>query len=942
MRFFSLPFILSHLPLLLCVALPTSLSAQTTRTNLKGTVVDSAQAPLAGVSVVLLKAADSVLVSFGLTNEEGRFHLRRVPAGDYLLQMSVLNYARYSESVVLDGIKEEQDLGLIRMQTPVYSLGETVIEAERTPIFINGDTIEYNADAFKTQANAVVEDLLKKLPGVQVDRDGSIKAQGETVRKVLVDGKEFFGDDPQMATKNLPADAVDRVQVFDKKSEVAEFTGIDDGQRDKTINLELKEEKKQGVFGSVKGGYGTENRYAGKANVNRFNNRLQFSSLGMLNNVNEAGFSFGDYISFLGGMQNMMSGGGGSMRISIEDDGSTPIDLGGNNQGFIRTGLGGVNFNYDLSKKSQLFTNYLYSNIRTRKDRELYRENFLGDQTYITESAQEQLTEYGQHRFNLTLRQDLDSLSKLTFKAQAGYREGLNDNLNTTANLNAERVLENDGLSDYHSEADRLDLNTELFYLRRFRKKGRAFTAQANFGRQTDDISLNLYSVNSFFGGGDNPFRSDTITQNQFQDLNQISYGGRVTFTEPLGRGKYIEANYRHSNYGETSRRDVFDRALSPGFEDIFNPFLSNHFRKDYLYDRGGLNFRRNKKSSQFNLGVAYQQSRLNGEIFSQDTTITKTFRNFLPSLYYNYEIATAKSVSFQYDTEIREPSLEELQPLVNNTDPLNIYLGNPDLEAEYRHRANLHLMIYDQFNFIHFFADLSATYTLNKITYARSIDSLFRQTTQPINVGQDIRVQSFLNYGMPIRPLKMKFNVETRSTYNRGITFVNNIENTTDRWNHVFQLVLENRRKDIVDLQVGGELGLNRNTYSVNQELDQAFVSQRYFVDVYLTLGKSKKWTLDSNFDYMVYPGDQFGSAQTIALWKASVGRSFLKNDRAELRLIGFDLLNQNQGFNRINELNFLQEERVNSLGRYVMLQFTWRLSVFGAPGPSIDFRHR
>ncbi|MEL7534867.1 MAG: TonB-dependent receptor, partial [Bacteroidota bacterium] len=381
--------------MLVSLLIQSNAFAQSPKTNISATIADSAETPIAGASVVLLRAADSVLVSFAMSNGEGKVVLRRIPQGKYLFQVSALQYSRYSEPLLVEGGLAERELGIIKMYDPEYTLGETVIEGERTPIFINGDTLEYNADAFKTQPGDNVEELLRKLPGVEVQRDGTVKAQGEEVQRVLVDGKEFFGDDPQMATKNLPADAIDRVQVFDKASETAEFTGIDDGNEQKTINLKLKEDKKQGAFGKLTGGYGTDNRYEGKANINRFTNRLQLSALGMMNNINEAGFSLNDYLNFMGGMQNLMAGGG-EMRLTIEDDGSLPIDM-GDNQGLINTAGGGLNFNYDITKKTELSVNYLYSNIKTRRDREVYRENFLGDQTYISETEQDQLSQYNQH-----------------------------------------------------------------------------------------------------------------------------------------------------------------------------------------------------------------------------------------------------------------------------------------------------------------------------------------------------------------------------------------------------------------------------------------------------------------------------------------------------------------------------------------------------------------
>ena len=344
---------------LLCFS-TTFVYAQTTKATISGIVSDTSNTPLLGATVVVLQAKDSVLKSFALSDKEGNFAIKRVAAGEYILQITFIGYQKVSQPFSIKPDQSAWDAGTFILQPEILTADEVSIEADRTPILMKGDTIQYNADAFKTQPNAVVEDLLKKLPGVEVERDGTVKAQGETVQKVLVDGKEFFGDDPKMATKNLPADAVDNVQVFDKKSEMAEFTGVDDGNEQKTINLELKEDKKQGVFGNVTAGYGTDNRYESRLNLNRFNDKLQFSAIGMANNTNRQGFSIGDYINLMGGMSNLMGGGGGSFSLSLNtEEVGIPLENGLNN-GFVNTGAGGINFNYDLGKNTSLSTSYFF------------------------------------------------------------------------------------------------------------------------------------------------------------------------------------------------------------------------------------------------------------------------------------------------------------------------------------------------------------------------------------------------------------------------------------------------------------------------------------------------------------------------------------------------------------------------------------------------------
>ncbi|MBK6993898.1 MAG: carboxypeptidase-like regulatory domain-containing protein [Lewinellaceae bacterium] len=319
--------------------------------HIEGQVADSSGIGLPAASVVLLEKKDSLFVLFGLTDEAGRFTLKRIEPGEYVLQISYLGYKNHWQALEIKAGQGNANLGKIVLEPSSMLLNDVEITADRVPLSMRKDTLEYNALAFKTQPGAVVEDLLKKLPGIQVQPDGTIKAQGKTVQNVLVEGKEFFGNDPKIATKNLPADAVNKVQVFDKKSESAEFTGIEDGRDERTINLKLKDGKKQGYFGKANIGAGTEGRYEGNFNLNRFGRRTQMSAIGMANNNNQQGFSFQDYINFMGGLGNFMSGGsgGGSMRLSFNiEDGGVPMGpmL---DRGFTESWAGGANFNTDFS-----------------------------------------------------------------------------------------------------------------------------------------------------------------------------------------------------------------------------------------------------------------------------------------------------------------------------------------------------------------------------------------------------------------------------------------------------------------------------------------------------------------------------------------------------------------------------------------------------------------
>ena len=398
-------------------------SAQSSRVDIEGVIADTLEAPLAGASVVLLNAADSSLVSFGTTRSDGVFRLRRVKPGSYTLQVAFLGFAPYSKPLDVDN--EPVDLGMIVLSTAVSELDALVITAEYIPMVVKKDTLEYNADAFQMRANANVEDLLRRLPGIQVEQDGSIRAQGEEVEKVLVDGKEFFGNDPRIATQNLPADAVDKVQVYDKQSDMAEFSGIDDGEEAKTINLALKEDSKQGYFGNASGGYGNDeltSRYEGKASVNRFSPTTQTSFIGNLNNVNQQGFSMGDYIGFMGGM---MGSGFSMMNIPM----GTGVE-----DGFSVTTAAGLNFNHDFGAKTSLQSSYFLNQVNNDQDRLINQQQLLGS-SLSSRSTQSSLQQRNtsNHRLNLNVKHEFNEGQDLRLRGNLSAVDSRMENTSARA-----------------------------------------------------------------------------------------------------------------------------------------------------------------------------------------------------------------------------------------------------------------------------------------------------------------------------------------------------------------------------------------------------------------------------------------------------------------------------------------------------------------------------
>jgi len=924
--------------LLLYIFLLLSLTAfsQNKSVTVEGAVADSSGIGLPSASVVLLQQKDSVMHAFGLSGPEGRFAVKRVAPGDYILQITYLGYQTYAQRVSVPADQPKFSLEKILLAPSNTLLNAVDITAQQAPISIRKDTIEYNAGAFQTQPGSVVEDLLRKLPGVEVQQDGTIKAQGETVQNVLVEGKEFFGNDPKIATKNLPADAVDKVQVFDKKSDMAEFTGIEDGRDQKTINLKLKADKKQGHFGNVSAGYGTENRYQGKFNLNRFSKKMQFSAIGAANNTNEQAFSFEDYINVMGGLSNFMTGGGsGRVRIEINEDSGIPLP-GSTSRGFTDTQAGGLNLNYEFSQKTELNGNYFFNRIENDLDRLATRQNLLGFGNYDSRDQELRNSENMNHRLNLTLRHKIDSFQNIIARANFSYNDAaLFSDLNS-ATFDAADVLQNNSRRLFDSDGNNLRGDASFTYRRRLGRKGRNFVADLTYRTGNDDRIARLTADNTFYRNG--PDSTGYVRQRQQYGNDTENYGASLSYTEPLGKQQYLELRASRQQYTNNTEKNFYDLFEVPTPGETFNPLLSNRFRRGYRYDRAGLNYLRNRKYYNLTAGAALQNSVLDGTLAGSEENLSRKFTRVLPALFFNYEPRIGRNFAVEYTTDLREPSLEQLQPVVDNSDPLNTYSGNPNLKPEYAHNLELRMMRFDQFTMTSFFATLGATYVDDRITNASTVDSLFRRHILPVNVAQDLTLNGYVNFGRPIRPIKSNLHINLGSTYNRGILFVNEVENNTDRWQHSIDFNLDNRKKEKIDVSAGVRLLLNSTKYSVSEALNQQYLNQRYYADV--TVFPGKKWAVSSGLDYSVYSAEAFGEQTSIPLWRASVTRYFLKNKRGQLKLAAYDLLNRNVAITRNSQFNYIEEERIVSLGRYVMLGFAYSISGFGNDKGGMEMR--
>ncbi len=914
---------MKSLLLFLCLTVCSiSLKAQESNDKLTATgkVVDMKGQPLVGATVVMLQPSDSVLVGYSITNNMGLFTIKNLPRNMYVMQVSYLGFLNVSEALDLTADKPVIQIPDIELKEQSLELNEVQISAEHIPIMLKKDTIEYNAAAFKTSANAKVDELLKKLPGVEIDQNGNIKAQGKEVNRIYVDGKEFFGDDPQIATKNLPADAIDKVQVFDKMSDLAEFTGIDDGERAKSINLTLKKDHKKGYFGNVSGGYGTDERFEGKINLNKFTDNTQFSVLGSANNTNAQNFSIQDYINFSGGLRGLSSSSGGGMSISIDGGGFG----GGGNKGITNSQSLGFNFNTDLSKSTELRSSYFFNGISNSLISNTFTQNLLQNESFTTQSSANNQTENYAHNLNLRLKHTWNN-QEISLRGKVKYNKGNVSDISDRSTFNSSKVIENSTLYNNESTGDKLSINSNLYYRKKFKKAGRSLVTNLSLSNNNDEKEASISSENSFFDS--NIINQLTaINQEQEQSDRQFDYGIRLSFIEPLGGRKYLGINYSNQNFTNDYQKNFYDLKL---VRRELNTDLSNSYGKSYNYHRMGAKLLVNKKKSTTTLGFEAQSSRLNGDISSSETSINKDFFNYLPYVRWNYEFSSAASLKVNYNTRVREPSLRQLQPVIDNSDPLNQYVGNPDLDQEYTHNLRLDYSLFNMFNFTNLFVSLNAAYTKDKITNTRTVDENFVQIIAPVNVDYDYSLKSYMSFSTPIRAIGSKINIDFESTYTNGILFVNGVENKTTRLENTYDISLENRKKKVFDLLGGFSVSRNNATYSESEINNQGFFKFKYYAN--LSVDFLKKWTIRSDFYVERYGAEVFVGSPVIPIWNAYISRDIMKYDRGQLKLYVFDILNKNQGVSRVNELNYVSDERYNAQSQYFMFSFAYSISGFG-----------
>jgi hypothetical protein len=913
--------------LFLLVLLTFNAFAQTS--SIKGVVQDENNIPLEYAPVVLLFPADSTLAFYGVTNDEGKFEIKSIRQGKYLLQATLMGHQTEFREISIP-FSADGNIGVIILKSSPVKLGEVVVSEERVPMKFKRDTIEYNTASYLTKPDAVVEDLLKKLPGIDIDRSGNIKAMGEDIKRVLVDGREFFGSDQKLATRNVPADALKKVQIFDKKSDESEFTGIDDGKRDKTINLLLKDDRKNAVFGELLGGAGNSGFYQGSAKAYKFTEKNQFAALGMINNINQFGFSFKDYIDFNGGIQSL-GGHSGAVQIKIQDGSASsfPVNFGQPVTGLSTAGAAGLNFSRQFKKDSRIFMSYIANGSDRKLNETTSSRNYTESGAFQQEDSLKEDKSDRVHRINFGYKNRIDSTRNVIINGGVSLATGRVGSISSGIQFDDE-LLQNRLTAVRNDEASRLTSNISGSYLKLL-NKGKTVFKVASDASYLHDIGNNIWINNTY------QLDQEDVMRSQFQDNTSGlgEFSATTSFTVKAGKALYLEPELKIGSQVET-----LDRTQGiPSESDIAIDSLSPEFINRYQWFRPEIRLIRNTEKVQFSLGLQMELGNTANSL--NDGELLKTEHvYFTPDFSWEYEYKTGRRLRAYFQTMVNVPSVNQLLPVVNNSNPLSLSSGNRYLKPELDYNLSLNWWIFDQFSFTSLLMNLSGAYTKDKINWNKTIDDNFMQSMFLMNVQNDYRIRGNVAFSTPVRKLGIKVNADLEEGWNRGLSYINQLENVNTNFSHKFSLSIENRKKTKADIIVGGSIEVMDARFSIQESLNDDYLDFSWFT--VLSYNPDKHWNLQFSSDVTHYNTQSFARAVTIPLIGAEISRYFLKNNRGTITLQGSDLLNRNTGIDRTTESNYLREKRSNMLGRFFMLSFKYKLNKSGNSPGGVDVKFK
>jgi hypothetical protein len=928
---------------LLMVCLFGTLTYAQNNYTIKGSVADTiANVKLANTSIAVLNAKDSTLRKFTRAKADGSFSIGQLGKGKFILLVTYPKYADYIEDFSLDSTHTSHDFGRISLILKSKLLEGVIVKGTRAAIKIKGDTTEFNASSYTVQPNAKVEDLLKQLPGIRVDKDGKITAQGQTVNKVLVDGEEFFGDDPTLVTKNLRADMVDKVQLYDKSSDQAAFTGIDDGNKAKTINIKLKENAKNGYFGKAEAGVGTNKFYQEQVAFNRFAGKKKISAYGTLANTGKTGLGWEDANRFGTSNNNVEVVDGG---ISIFSGSSDDLEGWGgryNGQGIPTARTGGLHYDdkWNADKQS-INTNYKLGSLGVVGERNTQTQNTLSPTSFIrTTSNQNFNNNIFRQKLDGTYQLKIDSTSNLKIMVDGTLKNTESNTSNNENSVRADSSLLNTNLRSLRTDGDQKVFNFSALYTKKLKKAGRTISLLASQAINNEMNTGFLFSDIKAYNENGTLRQATLVDQYKVNDIEASAFNTNFTYTEPFTKAFSLTANYGLGISNSNSDRRTFNNTNAqqnsgnPANYTSLDPVLSNNYQLDQLTNQGGAIFNYKKDKTTVNFGtkvavVKFQQ--LNK--YTNDE-FDRNFINWNPQAMYQYRFSQQRSVSVRYNGNTRQPTIDQIQPVLNNTNPLSVVLGNPGLKPSFTNRFNINYNSYKVISSRNLW--LSGTYS---ITSNPIVSNVTTDPTTGFTTNQFVNLpnQATTNYSLYVdlgSKLKFLFDLNAGlSLSTNGSTYFNMVNGALNRTlsnTYNASVYLQRYKEKAFDVYFNLGPNYTVSSSSLRPETNNNGFGLTGYQGFNFYLPGKVQINAEGNYEYRA-PTQSFNQSFSRYLLNAFVQKAFFKEESLKLRVAVNDVFNQNQGFDRSASGSYLTQNSYTTIRRYLMFSLIYDFSKMG-----------
>jgi hypothetical protein len=901
-----------------------------------GSLIDNDdKSVIAGATVTLVSQKDSTIKYRTVSDNKGLFNFSGIAYDTFTLKVNSLGYSKIRQTVIVDSTVK--NLEAITLFKSGKELTDVVVVAQEPPVEQKGDTIQYAASQYKVNPDATAQDLIVKMPGITVSTTGTVTAHGDQVQSVTIDGKKFYGDDVTAALQNLPADIIDKIQVFDKLSDQAAFTGFDDGNSVRAINIVTKADRRIGQFGRMFAGYGSDGTYNAGGNVNFFQKDRRISFVGLFNNINQQNFTSQDLLGF-------SSSGGGGRGGGGQQTGSSSAQV-GPQSGISATNAFGINYNDMWGKKLEVMGSYFFNNSNVNNNQYSSTQYFLSDTAnqYVNQRTVSRTKNFN-HRINLRFDYTFDSANILTITPILSFQKnqsntGVNGNTFSSTMHSISDTTVNSALAG----ANGYNINNSILFRHAFARKGRTISLNLNTVFTKNDGDTYQKSSTQYYQDSVN---IEDSTQNFYTNTTSNGYQltATVAYTEPIGKKGQLQLNYIPSfskNYANTGFYQ-YDTAAS--MYSILDTSFSNKFNNTVTTQSPGISYRIGNKNRMFSIGVSYLNTLLSSsQQFPFDTTIkNKSFNNLLPNLMWRKKLSSKATVRVLFRASTTVPTISQLQDVLNVSNNLFLTTGNPYLKQQVGYSLSTRYTYTNTNKGTSFFANVYLQQYNNYIgsnTFIATKDSVLNssvtlhagsQLTKPVNLNGYTNMRSFFTYGMPVKFIKSTINFNAGFSILSTPGVVNN--NTTISSDYAYSggIVIASNISQYIDFTLSYSGAYN----AIQPQANKNYLSQT--IDLKFNLLDKKGWFFNNDLSNQSYSGLSSGFNQSYWLWNIAVGKKFLKNQNGELKLSVFDLLNQNQSISRTVTGTYIQDAQNLVLRQYFMLTFTYKLKNFGTPPPA------